>query len=155
MPTTSMRSARRWRPLVNEVLTFDGPLTARARTDRFLQADGAIPRHDRRMSDSSTFISVTPYLRHPDGDAADPGAGGPLLIIGVTDVDAQYRHIQDAGVAIDPPKDEEYGPRSCHLSDPWGYQWYFWEGDAVYPPDSESLPGTSDQPRGRQSDGGT
>ncbi len=130
------------------------------------------------MSETTTFTSVTPYLRYPDGDAAaewlvrvlgfgpvqsvrsgggkwaegeirigslrvdlngdsEPvpdGAGGPLLIIGVTDVDAQYRHIRAAGIEIDPPKDEEYGPRSCHVSDPWGYQWYFWQGDAVYPP---------------------
>jgi len=130
------------------------------------------------MSDATTFTSVTPYLRYPDGDAAaewlirvlgfgparsvrnadgkwaegeirigslridlngesptgPDGAGGSILIIGVTDVDAQYRHIRAAGGEIDPPKDEAYGPRSCHVSDPWGYQWYFWQGDTFYPP---------------------
>ncbi len=58
---------------------------------------------------------------------------GTLLIIGVTDVDAQYRRIRDAGVEIAPPRDEDYGPRTCHVDDPWGYSWYFWQGDAVYP----------------------
>lgn len=120
------------------------------------------------------FLSLTPYLRYPDGDAAfewlhrvlgfgparagkrgadgawlegsvdvgsvridinggmaDASGGGALMIVGVTDVDAQYRRIRDAGVDIDPPRDETYGPRTCHVTDPWGYQWYFWQGEAT------------------------
>ena len=57
---------------------------------------------------------------------------GQLLIIGVADVEAQYERIRSAGVEIDSPRDEPYGPRSCHVTDPWGYQWYFWQGDAVF-----------------------
>ncbi|HEY2509061.1 MAG TPA: VOC family protein [Streptosporangiaceae bacterium] len=68
----------------------------------------------------------------PSGASPDFGAGG-LLIVHVTDVDAQYRRILAAGTEIDPPKDERYGPRTCHVTDPWGYQWYFWQGDAVFP----------------------
>lgn len=68
--------------------------------------------------------------RDPD---ATSGAG-VLLIVGVSDVDAQYQRIRDAGEQIDTPKDEAYGPRTCHVTDPWGYQWYFWQGDAVFPP---------------------
>ncbi len=64
-------------------------------------------------------------------DAAS-GAGG-IFIVHISDVDAQYRRIVAAGEEIDPPKDEQYGPRTCHITDPWGYQWYFWQGDAVYP----------------------
>jgi uncharacterized glyoxalase superfamily protein PhnB len=130
------------------------------------------------MTQTPAFTSVSPYLYHPDGDAAaewlirvlgfgparsvrgadggwaegevaigqgrvdisggrEPDAtsgAGVLLIVGVTDVDAQYRRIRDAGVRLDPPKDEAYGPRTCHVTDPWGYQWYFWQGDAVFPP---------------------
>ena len=56
-----------------------------------------------------------------------------LLIIGVDDVDAQYRRIRDAGVAITPPRDEPYGPRAIDVTDPWGVEWYFWQGDAAYP----------------------
>lgn len=68
------------------------------------------------------------------GSELGPGSGaGALLIVGVTDVDAQCRRIRDAGVDIDLPRDEVYGPRTCHVTDPWGYQWYFWQGDAVYP----------------------
>jgi uncharacterized glyoxalase superfamily protein PhnB len=65
-------------------------------------------------------------------ERAGKGAGA-LLIIGVSDVDAQYERIRAAGVEIDPPRDEDYGPRTCHVTDPWGYEWYFWQGDAVYP----------------------
>jgi uncharacterized glyoxalase superfamily protein PhnB len=67
---------------------------------------------------------------------SEPGpdfGAGALLIVHVDDVDAQYERIRQAGEPIDPPKDESYGPRSCHIRDPWGYQWYFWQGDAVYP----------------------
>jgi uncharacterized glyoxalase superfamily protein PhnB len=67
--------------------------------------------------------------REPD---ATSGAG-VLLIVGVSDVDAQYRRIRDAGVELDSPKDEAYGPYTCHVTDPWGYQWYFWQGSAVFP----------------------
>lgn len=63
---------------------------------------------------------------------AAPDGAGALLIVHVSDVDAQYRRIAAAGVEIDPPKDEHYGPRTCHVTDPWGYQWYFWQGAASY-----------------------
>ncbi len=61
----------------------------------------------------------------------DTGAG-VLHIVHVTDVDAQYDRILAAGASIDPPEDEPYGPRSCHVTDPWGYRWYFWQGEAIY-----------------------
>jgi uncharacterized glyoxalase superfamily protein PhnB len=69
------------------------------------------------------------------GSASPPEFGaGALLIVHVADVDAQYERIRGAGAEIDPPRDESYGPRTCHVTDPWGYRWYFWQGDAVYPP---------------------
>lgn len=55
-----------------------------------------------------------------------------LLIIAVDDADAMYARIVAAGVEAEPPKNQPYGPRSCHATDPWGYQWYFWQGEAVY-----------------------
>lgn len=55
-----------------------------------------------------------------------------LLIVSVDDVDALHARIVAAGVACDPPRDEAYGPRTCHVTDPWGYQWYFWQGEATY-----------------------
>jgi uncharacterized glyoxalase superfamily protein PhnB len=57
-----------------------------------------------------------------------------LHVVAVSDVDAQYERIRQAGIEIDPPRDEAYGPRTCHVTDPWGYQWYFWQGSAIYPP---------------------
>ncbi len=128
------------------------------------------------MTNTVEFLSVSPYLYYPDGDAAaewlqrvlgfgpaqrvtgadgrwaegsvaigpcridinggqDPArveGRGTLLIVGVTDVDAQYRRIKAAGVELDPPRDEAYGPWTCHVDDPWGYHWYFWQGDAQF-----------------------
>ncbi len=64
----------------------------------------------------------------------DPEFGASALhIVAVTDVDAQYERVREAGGEIEPPRDEPYGPRSCHITDPWGYSWYFWQGEAVYP----------------------
>ena len=57
---------------------------------------------------------------------------GQLLIVSVDDVDAMHARIVGAGIAANPPKDEAYGPRTCHVTDPWGYQWYFWQGEATY-----------------------
>jgi uncharacterized glyoxalase superfamily protein PhnB len=69
------------------------------------------------------------------GSATPPEFGAcTLLIVHVADVDDQYERIRAAGADIAPPEDESYGPRTCHVTDPWGYQWYFWQGDAVYPP---------------------
>ncbi len=68
------------------------------------------------------------------GTEPGPASGaGALLIVGVADIDVQYRRIRDAGVEVDPPRDEPYGRRTCNITDPWGYRWYFWEGEARYP----------------------
>jgi uncharacterized glyoxalase superfamily protein PhnB len=68
------------------------------------------------------------------GSAPGPDTGaGSLFIVHVPDVDAQYRRIAAAGAELDPPKDEHYGPRTCHVTDPWGYRWYFWQGEATFP----------------------
>src|SRR5262249_45026250 len=65
-------------------------------------------------------------------EPAGQGAGA-LLIIGVSDVDAQYERIRTAGVELAPPRDGDYGPRPCQVSDPWGYEWYFGRGAAISP----------------------
>jgi uncharacterized glyoxalase superfamily protein PhnB len=67
-----------------------------------------------------------------DISAGGAAPNGQLLIVAVDDVDAQWARITAAGVEADPPRDEPYGPRSCHVTDPWGYQWYFWQGEARY-----------------------
>ena len=47
------------------------------------------------------------------GDPDGTNGGGGLLIVGVTDVDAQYRRIRDAGVEIDAAQGR--GIRPAHL----------------------------------------
>jgi uncharacterized glyoxalase superfamily protein PhnB len=95
---------------------------------------------DGHWSEGELAIGPTRIDIHGGTDpsnGADPGdkgnGAGALLIVGVSDVDAQYRRIRDAGAEIDPPRNEDYGPRTCHVTDPWGYQWYFWQGVATYP----------------------
>ncbi|HET8642126.1 MAG TPA: VOC family protein [Pseudonocardiaceae bacterium] len=79
-------------------------------------------------------IEVGPATVHLTGRAPGPDDGpGALLIVGVDDVDKQYERVRSAGVEADPPKDEAYGPRTFHVTDPWGYKWYFWQGEAIYP----------------------
>jgi|SRR5829696_4450204 len=79
-------------------------------------------------------IDVGPAKVLVTGRAPGPNDGpGALLIVHVDDVDAQYERVRAAGVEADPPKYESYGPRTFHVTDPWGYRWYFWQGEAVYP----------------------
>jgi uncharacterized glyoxalase superfamily protein PhnB len=68
-----------------------------------------------------------------DISGGKPG-NGQLLIVAVDDVDALQARIVAAGVECEPPINQPYGPRSCHVTDPWGYRWYFWQGEAVYDP---------------------
>jgi uncharacterized glyoxalase superfamily protein PhnB len=89
--------------------------------------DGAWSEGTVAVGDGRVDITAGPAV----AQERDNGQG-LLLIVGVTDVDAQYRRIRDAGVDIAAPKDEPYGPCSCHVSDPWGYRWYFWQGEAKY-----------------------
>jgi uncharacterized glyoxalase superfamily protein PhnB len=90
---------------------------------------------DGRWREGELAIGPTRIDISSGGSPSDSDFGARALhIVAVTDVDAQYERIRRAGAEIDPPKDESYGPRSCHVTDPWGYQWYFWQGEAVYPP---------------------
>lgn len=94
----------------------------------------AVRDADGRWLEGEVDVGSTHFdISAPSQPAPDFGAGA-LLIVHVADVDAQYRRIMAAGVQIDPPKDESYGPRTCHVTDPWGYRWYFWQGEATYPP---------------------
>src|SRR4051794_9174234 len=81
------------------------------------EEDGVVTEGSVAAGDSSIHL-------HGGGDHTPNGA---LTIITVDDVDALYEHIRSTGTALAPPKDESYGPRSIHVTDPWGYQWYFWQ----------------------------
>jgi uncharacterized glyoxalase superfamily protein PhnB len=80
---------------------------------------------DGVVSEGSVAVGDSFIHLHGGGDYTPNGA---LTIITVDDVDALYEHIRSTGVELDPPKDESYGPRSINVTDPWGYQWYFWQG---------------------------
>jgi uncharacterized glyoxalase superfamily protein PhnB len=61
--------------------------------------------------------------------------GGLLLIVHVDDVDAAYAAVRDrSGLELPPPEDQRYGPRTFTVTDPWGYRWNFWQGEA-FPPE--------------------
>lgn len=72
---------------------------------------------------------------HISGSASfEPDRNTTAFIVFVDDVDALHARVRSAGVESAPPRDEPYGPRICDVRDPWGYQWYFWQGEAAYPP---------------------
>lgn len=83
-------------------------------------ADGSWAEGEVRIGDGRIDIS-----------GGRPG-NEQLLIISVDDVDAMHARIVASGAETDQPRDEAYGPRTCHITDPWGYQWYFWQGEARY-----------------------
>ncbi len=64
----------------------------------------------------------------------EPGSGtGAAFVVHVSDVDAVYERVIAEGVHADPPQDRPYGPRVCEVTDPWGYRWFLWQGEARYP----------------------
>lgn len=93
---------------------------------RYEGLDGRVEEAEIRVGPSARVMLTG---RAP---GADEG-GGALLIVHVDDIEAQFERITGAGVDLEPPKDERYGPRTIHVTDPWGYRWYFWEGDAMPP----------------------
>lgn len=59
--------------------------------------------------------------------------GGSLLVVHVDDVDALHERVRAAlegEQEVAPPEDKDYGPRTFDVTDPWGYHWYFWQGEA-------------------------
>jgi uncharacterized glyoxalase superfamily protein PhnB len=108
---------------------------ARGRDQRQCVSPAFLPHahNDGRWREGE--LAIGPTRIDISGTAgADPEFGTEALhIVAVTDVDAQYERIRQTGGEIGPPKDEPYGPRSCHVTDPWGYRWYFWQGEATYP----------------------
>lgn len=90
----------------------------------------------RDLNDDDTVaeaeIIVGPSQVHVCGRAPD-GDHRELVIVGVDDVDALYERVSaELDDPLDPPKDSGYGPRVLAVDDPWGYHWYFWQGEAQY-----------------------
>ena len=85
-----------------------------------------------RVHEAEIRVGPVRVMMTGQAPGADEG-GGALVIVSVDDVDELRAHILAAGVGVAEPTDEEYGPRTIHVTDPWGYRWYFWQGDAIYP----------------------
>ena len=86
---------------------------------RYLDGDGTVREAEIAVGDTRVMMT---------GQAPGPDDGpGQLLIVHLDDVDAHYACTVAAGVEAEPPKDESYGPRTYHVTDPWGYKWYFWQ----------------------------
>jgi uncharacterized glyoxalase superfamily protein PhnB len=91
----------------------------------------AVHDDDGRIREAE--IAAGPAKVMLSGRAPEPGRGaGSFLIVHVGDVDARYELVRAAGVECDPPVDRPFGPRTFLVTDPWGYRWQFWQGEAVY-----------------------
>ena len=105
---------------LERVLGF-GPST------RWRMGGPATREADIRVGDSRVSIS---------GRAPGPAEGeGVLVIVHVDDVRAQYERVRAAepGLPVEPPQTAPYGPTMFTVTDPWGYRWNFWEGEAEPP----------------------
>jgi uncharacterized glyoxalase superfamily protein PhnB len=79
-----------------------------------------------------TITGLTPYLYYDDA-----GGRRTLLIVHVDDVDAQHARVTEAtGAELEAPMDQPYGPCTFTVTDPWGYAWCFWQGQATPPDDA-------------------
>jgi uncharacterized glyoxalase superfamily protein PhnB len=67
---------------------------------------------------------------------ADEG-GGALVIVHVDDIDELYKRVIAAEPGLEgataEPERQPYGPTTFTVTDPWGYRWNFWQGEADPP----------------------
>lgn len=95
--------------------------------------------HDERGTVEAR-IGVGPVnLDMTRGQPGPDRGAGLLLIVHVDDVDRQHARVaaqSGPSRVVSAPRDEPYGPRAFDLTDPWGYRWYFWQGDATPPTDT-------------------
>jgi uncharacterized glyoxalase superfamily protein PhnB len=63
---------------------------------------------------------------------------GSLIIVHVEspeDLADLFHRIRDSEPSLqaEPPEKQSYGPRTFTVTDPWGYRWSFWHGEADPP----------------------
>jgi uncharacterized glyoxalase superfamily protein PhnB len=107
---------------MEQVLGFTDPIRWRDKSGRTTEAD----------------IRVGPATLSISGGAThDAGGRRTLLIVHVDDVDAQHARVTEAtGAELEAPMDQPYGPCTFTVTDPWGYAWCFWQGQATPPDDA-------------------
>jgi uncharacterized glyoxalase superfamily protein PhnB len=120
---------------ISPYLRYDGADTALDWMERVLGFTGTVRWRDDTGSTYEADInagSTTIGVSNSRG-TIDNGKNA-LLIVHVDDVDAHYERVRAAAdTDVDPPKDQPYGPRTFTITDPWGYQWSFWQGHAIPP----------------------
>jgi uncharacterized glyoxalase superfamily protein PhnB len=88
--------------------------------ERYVDSEGRVQEAEIAVGNATIMMA--------GGRGPEPGEGaGQLLIVHVDDVDAHHRRATAAGLAAPAPRDQEYGPRTYTVTDPWGYQWTFWQ----------------------------
>jgi uncharacterized glyoxalase superfamily protein PhnB len=88
-------------------------------TVRYVDEAGVVKESEMRVGSATIQLC---------GHAPDPGHGeGLLTIVHVDDVDAQHARVVAAGVDAPAPEQQPYGPRTFTVTDPWGYNWDFWQ----------------------------
>lgn len=93
-------------------------------TARYVDADDVV--RESEMQVGGTTIQLC-------GHAPGEGHGqGLLLIVHVDDVDAMHARVVAAGIEAAAPDQQSYGPRTFGVTDPWGYQWSFWQQVHAY-----------------------
>lgn len=103
-------AALRW---LERVLGF-GP------SRRWLDPDGVLQEAD---------IDVGPAQIGISNRAADEGRHASL-IVHVTDIaERRAQAAREADLPVSEIEQQPYGPLAFHLTDPWGYTWYIWQGD--------------------------
>lgn len=103
-------TALRW---LERVLGF-GP------TRRYLDHDGVLQEADIDVGPSQIGIS---------NRASDDGRRASL-IVHVTDIEAAHAQaVREADVPVSEIERQPYGPLAFHVTDPWGYTWFIWQGD--------------------------
>ncbi|MBC9711909.1 hypothetical protein H9Y04_04905 [Streptomyces sp. TRM66268-LWL] len=102
--------------------------------ERVLGFTGTIRWRDESGRTTEADIKAGPVTISVSGGGTSKDGMNALLIVHVEDVDACYEHVRKAtNTEVTPVKDQPYGPRTFTVTDPWGYQWSFWQGEATPP----------------------
>lgn len=91
------------------------------------------PLPDGTIAHADVEVGSTSIMINSEKEMSDSGANGHF-IIPVDDVDAYHQELVGRGVDAEDPYDTPYGPRCFIITDPWGYQWNFWQGNVTVEP---------------------
>jgi uncharacterized glyoxalase superfamily protein PhnB len=127
---------------ISPYLRYDDADSALEWMERVLGFTGTVRWHD---ATGSTYEADIIAGSTTIGVGNSPGTTNlgrnAVLIVHVDDVDAHYERVRAAAdTDLDPPRDQPYGPRTFTITDPWGYQWSFWQGHPIPPDPTRSHP---------------